>query len=64
MMQMKRDDLSNFRQQNIRITLKNEFRYSGVIEVLSDETVLFRDKFGNRCVFELSEIAAVEQVGL
>jgi len=61
---MKKEDLIIFlnNNQRIRLTLKKGFFYTCTIGCLDEQTVHFRDKFREKHIVDLNEIAVVNEV--
>ena len=60
---MKKDDLEFFVGKLIRIRLKSGFHFSGSIQELKEDSILFLDKFQKTLRFDLTSIESVEELG-
>jgi len=58
---MKIEDLRIYESKKITLFLKNKFYYTGHILEFLDDTLKFKDKFGNIILIDGNEIATITE---
>ena len=58
---MKKEDLKVFEDMNIKIILKNNYQYNGYIKKLSDENLLFEDKYESIILISYDDIKLIKE---
>lgn len=53
---MKKEDIQIFENKEIKIVLQNDYVYTGVIVKLSDDCLIFRDRYDNEILIDYSNI--------
>jgi len=59
---MNKEDLMVYENRNIKVSLKNSYYYSGIIQKINDDNFLMTDKFGKLVTIPFSEIVNIEEV--
>ena len=53
---MKREDLEFVREKRIKLFLKNNIFYSGIIQNIHEDSFIFLDKFSNTIIINIDSV--------
>lgn len=59
---MKRDDVIALLNHKVRILLRNNYQYNGVLKSCSNVTISINDKFGSDVIISLSDIISITKI--
>lgn len=59
---MKQEEAIKFKNKNVKIVLTNNYRYSGEVLDISEDSLILLDKFGSEIMLRLGNLMIVEVV--